>query len=175
MKKFVLFVVLIPGYALATDDLIGEWALDAESCAEARLIFDAEGNHSSIIVSGGHREILGVTVYRREGDLLIISHADGEQTIEIVVSEPERLVLRNRDSPFGDMTTEFVRCVVAHRLPGSAQHATKKAPTASPSGPRFQSTAPDQLLLANCCSSVEPVSAVMEDCPAVTTWVTASK
>jgi hypothetical protein len=102
--------LLFPGSVFATDEIVGEWAVDAESCRESRLVFDFEGNHTAVVAEEGRWKALGTAEYRREGDLLIITHGDGEERVEIVVQERDRLVLRNPDSPLGDMTTELVRC-----------------------------------------------------------------
>lgn len=110
MKKLLALALLLPGSAIAMDEIVGEWAVDDESCRESRLIFDIEGNHSAVMAEDGRWEILAVAAYRREGDLLLISHGEVEERVEIVVVDRERLVLRNRSSPLGDITTEFVRC-----------------------------------------------------------------
>lgn len=102
--------LLFPGSVLAMDEIVGEWAVDAESCLESRLIFDFEGNHWAVVAEDGRWESLGVAAYRVEGELLIITHSDGEERVEIIAQERDRLVLRNPDSPAGDMTTELVRC-----------------------------------------------------------------
>lgn len=110
MKKLLIAMLLLPASALGIDEVVGEWALDAESCRESRLVFDIEGNHWAVVAGDGRWESLAVAEYRREGDLLIITHGDGEERVEIVVQERDRLVLRNPDSPLGDITTELVRC-----------------------------------------------------------------
>jgi hypothetical protein len=110
MRKFLTVGLLLPASVLAMDEIVGEWAVDAESCRESRLIFDIEGNHSAVVAEDGRWESLGVAAYRVEGDVLIITHSEGEERVEIVVQERDRLVLRNPDSPLGDMTTELVRC-----------------------------------------------------------------
>lgn len=106
----LLVALLLPASALAMDEIVGEWALDAESCRESRLIFDIEGNHSAVVAEDGRWQSLGVAAYRLEGNQLIITHSEGEERVEIVVQERDRLVLRNRNSPMGDVTTELVRC-----------------------------------------------------------------
>ena len=110
MRKFLTVGLLVPASVLAMDEIVGEWAVDAESCRESRLIFDIEGNHSAVVAEDGRWESLGVAKYRVEGDVLIITHSEGEERVEIVVQERDRLVLRNPNSPLGDMTTELVRC-----------------------------------------------------------------
>lgn len=111
MRKFLTVGLLLPASVLAMDEIVGEWAVDAESCRESRLIFDIEGNHSAVVAENGRWQSLGVAAsYRVEGDLLIITHSEGEERVEIVIQERDRLVLRNPNSPMGDMTTELVRC-----------------------------------------------------------------
>lgn len=110
MKRLLMVMLLAPAAAIAEDHVIGEWSVDAESCREMRLIFDFEGNHSSVIAEEGRWLTLDVAPYRREGDLLIVDAEAGEERLEILASERDRLVLRNRNSPMGDMTTELVRC-----------------------------------------------------------------
>lgn len=110
MKQFLTVALLLPASALAMDEIFGEWAVDAESCRESRLIFDIEGNHSAVVAEDGRWQSLGVAAYKVEGNLLIITRGDSEERIEIVVQERDRLVLRNRNSPLGDVTTELVRC-----------------------------------------------------------------
>ena len=103
-------MLLLPGSAIASDELIGEWAVDAESCRESRLIFDGEGNHSAVVAEDGRWQTLSVAAYRLEDNQLIITHSEGEERIEIVIRGRDRLVLRNLFSAIGDVTTEFVRC-----------------------------------------------------------------
>jgi hypothetical protein len=104
------FALLLPAGALALEDIVGEWSGDPDSCREMRLIFDFEGNHSSVIAEDGRWRTLAAAPYRREGDVLIVDSADGEERLEIIVAERDRLVLRNRSSLMGDMSTELVRC-----------------------------------------------------------------
>jgi hypothetical protein len=110
MRKFLTAGLLLPASVLAMDEIVGEWAVDAESCRESRLIFDIEGNHSAVVAEHGRWQSLGVAAYRVEGDMLIITHSEGEERVEIVIQERDRLVLRNPNSALGDMTTELVRC-----------------------------------------------------------------
>jgi hypothetical protein len=102
--------LLFPGSVLALDEIVGEWAVDAESCRESRLVFDFEGNHTALVAEEGRWQALGTAAYRREDNLLIITTGEVEERIEIVTQERDRLVLRNRNSPAGDITTELVRC-----------------------------------------------------------------
>lgn len=105
-----LIALLLPGTALATDGIVGEWALAAEGCTESRLVFDNEGNHSALVAEEGRWETLAVAAYRVEGNLLIITHSEGEERVEIVAQEPDRIVLHNREHPMGAIKTELVRC-----------------------------------------------------------------
>jgi hypothetical protein len=102
--------LLLSAGALAADGIVGEWALDAEGCLESRLVFDGEGNHSAVVAENGRWETLSVAPYQVEGDLLIITHGEGEQRIRIVALERDRVVLHNADHPMGDITTELVGC-----------------------------------------------------------------
>jgi hypothetical protein len=110
MKRLIMCALLLPASALANDGIIGEWALDAEGCTESRLVFDVEGNHSAIVAEEGRWETLAVAAYRVEGDLLIITHSEGEERIQIVEQERDRIVLHNAGHPMGEITTELVRC-----------------------------------------------------------------
>jgi hypothetical protein len=101
---------LLPGSALAMDEIVGEWSVDAENCRESRLVFDFEGKHTAVVAEEGRWKALGTAAYRREGNLLIIATGEVEERIEIVTQERDRLVLRNRNSMMGDITTELVRC-----------------------------------------------------------------
>jgi hypothetical protein len=60
MRKFLTVGLLLPASVLAMDEIVGEWAVDAESCRESRLIFDIEGNHSAVVAEDGRWESLGV-------------------------------------------------------------------------------------------------------------------
>ena len=110
MKKYMTLALLVPAGALALDDIVGEWSVDTESCRESRLVFDFEGIHSTLVADEGRWKALGSAEYRREGDLLIVTTGDVEERLEIIVSERDRLVLRNPKSALGDITTELVRC-----------------------------------------------------------------
>jgi len=110
MKALMMAALLLPGSALANDGIVGEWALDAEGCTESRLVFDTEGNHLAVAAEDGRWETLAVAAYRVEGDLLIITHSEGEERIQIVEQERDRIVLHNSGHPMGEITTELVRC-----------------------------------------------------------------
>jgi hypothetical protein len=110
MKRLIMCALLLPASALANDGIVGEWALDAEGCTESRLVFDIEGNHSAVVAEDGRWETLAVAAYRVEGDLLIITHSEGEERIRIVEQERDRIVLHNPGHPMGEITTELVRC-----------------------------------------------------------------
>ena len=114
MKALIMFALMLPGSALATDGIVGEWALDAEGCTESRLVFDIEGNHSAAVAEDGRWETIGVGTYRVEGELLIIIHSEGVERILLVVQERDRIVLHNPDHPMCDITTELVRCPGVH-------------------------------------------------------------
>lgn len=96
--------------ALEPDPIVGEWAVDRASCREARLVFTFEGTKESLVAEDGRWKSLGAAEYWREGDVLIIRHGDTEERIEILEQQRDRLVLRNRESAGGDVTTELVRC-----------------------------------------------------------------
>jgi hypothetical protein len=95
---------------MASEDIIGEWALDAESCAESRLVFDIDGNHSSMVAGDDGWEYLATAAYQVDGTQLTITQGEIAERIQIVVQERDRLVLRNPESAMGDITTELVRC-----------------------------------------------------------------
>lgn len=110
MRELLIATLLLPASALALDAIVGEWALDAESCRESRMTFTHDGAHEALIAEDGRWQSLAAGEYRREGDVLIISMGETEQQLQVLVAEGDRLVLRNPDSGIGDLTTELVRC-----------------------------------------------------------------
>lgn len=110
MKKLLTVALLLPAGAMAMDEIVGEWSVDAESCRESRLVFDIEGKHYAMVAEEGRWQMLSPAEYEREGDVLIIRHGATEERIEILQQQRDRLVLRNRESAAGDLTTELVRC-----------------------------------------------------------------
>ena len=110
--QLLALLALVSATALASDldVIVGEWAVDAESCGEMRLVFNFEGIHEALVAEEGRWQSMGAAEYRRHGDVIIIKAGDVEERVEILVEERDRLVLRNRESAAGDMTTELVRC-----------------------------------------------------------------
>lgn len=110
MRRFMAVVLLAPASAMALDDIVGAWAVDGASCRESRLILDFEGNYSTVIADEGRWRSTGVAAYRREGNSLVVTSGEGEERLEILVEERDRLVLRNRASPPANNTMELLRC-----------------------------------------------------------------
>lgn len=110
MKELLAVALLMPASAMALEDIVGEWSVDAESCRESRLVFDFEGNHYAMVAEEGRWQMLSAAEYAREGDVIIIRQEGTEERIEILEQQRDRLVLRNRESAAGDLTTELVRC-----------------------------------------------------------------
>lgn len=114
-------LILLPGVAAATDleTVMGEWAIDAGSCAESRLTFTIDFMHEALVAEDGRWKSLAAAEFSIDGDTVVI-HANSpvgnatEQRLQVVTAERDRLVLRNQDAALskqvGTDTLELVRC-----------------------------------------------------------------
>ena len=109
----ILCAAMVPAAALAGQE-VGEWAMDAGWCEEARLVFTADGTHESRMFDEGGWQSLASAPYRREGDVLVIDNPGETERLEVLEESAERLVLRNADPErrrqTGVMQIELVRC-----------------------------------------------------------------
>lgn len=103
-------LALSVGSHAADTSIVGEWAVDESSCAESRLVFDAEGRHSAILMEDGVWRTLGSARYQVEGKELIIQQGESLERVSIKTHSAEALTLHNPDSLLGPITTTFVRC-----------------------------------------------------------------
>lgn len=123
MKFGIIFaaLVLLPGIAAAIDleSVMGEWAMDADSCAESRLTFTIDFMHEALVAEDGRWQSLAAAPFSIDGDTLVIQSEglDGdttEQRLVVETAERDRLVLRNEDSALAEQvgtdTLELVRC-----------------------------------------------------------------
>ena len=114
-------LTLPPGIAIAIDleTVMGEWAIDAESCAESRLTFTIDFVHEALVAEDGRWQSLATAPFSIEDNAVIIHarDADGaalDQRLQVVTAERDRLVLRTEDAARAELagtdTLELVRC-----------------------------------------------------------------
>ena len=105
----------LTSHAVAQDDgLVGEWNLDADACAQARVTYTADGKHQSLQRGENGWETLASGSYTRSGKTVTVNFEGQEQALEIVELDADTLVLRNPDpaqmEALGVERVEFVRC-----------------------------------------------------------------
>lgn len=120
MKHLLMWTaLLIPAasHALALDDVVGEWAIDADSCTESRLTFTIDQMHEALMAEDGRWVSLAAAPFSIEDHSIVIHPADGapdEQRLTVVTLERDRLVLRTADAAraatIGTDTLTLVRC-----------------------------------------------------------------
>lgn len=114
MRAAIIPLVFLPLPALAADALIGEWSVDAASCAHTRVTYTAEGKHEALVQEGGTWRTLGSGSYRHEGERVVVRAGAIEDRLVILSLDSERLVLRNEDEArmkaAGTDSVSFVRC-----------------------------------------------------------------
>ncbi len=114
MRSVLLFGLLAPGLAMASDSLVGEWSTDAAGCATARVTYTADGRHEGLVFEDGQWRTLATGSYRLEGERLVVRAGDVEDRLVILEADAERLVLRNADAArmraLGVDAVNFVRC-----------------------------------------------------------------
>ncbi len=121
LQQVACVLAFLSGSAAATDleTVMGEWAIDAESCSESRLTFTIDFMHEALVAEDGRWKLLAAAEFSFDGDTLVI-HASGPdgtagaQRLHIVTAERDRLVLRNQDTALSEVvgidTLELVRC-----------------------------------------------------------------
>lgn len=120
LTRLLILLALLPAPAMAIDleDIMGEWAVDAESCRDARLTFTIDQMHEALVAEGGRWVSLAAAAFDIEGDIIVIhTSADGttpEQRLRVVAAERDRLVLRTDDAARAELagtdTLTLVRC-----------------------------------------------------------------
>ncbi|MEQ8484635.1 MAG: hypothetical protein RIB46_09750 [Pseudomonadales bacterium] len=119
MKHLPLWMLFVPTLALAVDleDVVGEWAVDAESCPESRLTFTIDQMHEALMAEDGRWVSLAAAPFSIDGESIVIQPADGlpgGQRLAVVTAERDRLVLRTGDAAraaaIGTDTLTLVRC-----------------------------------------------------------------
>ncbi len=109
----IALLALTP-FKLFAGQEVGEWNINAEVCAQSRLVFTADGQHESQMFEGGAWQTLAAAPYTRSGDLLIIENPAGKETLRIVEESPGLLVIQNiaaeRQRAAGSERVELVRC-----------------------------------------------------------------
>jgi hypothetical protein len=116
-----VMLAFLPGLAAAIDleTVMGEWAIDADSCAESRLTFTIDFMHEALVAEDGRWQSLGAAEFSIDGDTLIIQAESptggaAEQRLQVVTAERDRLVLRNDNADHAELvgtdTLELVRC-----------------------------------------------------------------
>jgi hypothetical protein len=105
-------LLVVPG-SLAADALIGEWAIDADWCAESRFTFTADGRHEALVNDDGW-QVLASGRYTRAGDRITVVTHTGDDHLQVLAVDERRLVLRNESAALreaiGTDTLELVRC-----------------------------------------------------------------
>src|SRR5690606_12184667 len=121
LQRAAYLLALLSGSVAAADleTVLGEWAIDAESCAESRLTFTIDFMHEALVAEDGRWKSLAAAEFSIDGDTVVI-HASGPdgnagaQRLQIVAAERDRLVLRNQDTALSELvgtdTLELVRC-----------------------------------------------------------------
>ena len=114
MRAALIALFLAPMPTLAAEALIGEWSVDAESCAQTRVTYTADGKHEALVNQDGQWRTLGSGSYRHEGERLTVRAGAIEDRLVILSLDSERLVLRNEDEArmkaAGTDAVSFVRC-----------------------------------------------------------------
>jgi hypothetical protein len=113
MPSVLAATLLFPLGAVAAE-LAGDWSVDAESCAESRVRYTADGRHEGLVFEEGRWVTLATGRYRREGDGLVVVAGDTEERLEILRLDAGTLELRNADPErmraAGVDSVRFVRC-----------------------------------------------------------------
>lgn len=90
-------LTLLSSALLAATGEVGEWGIDAEFCAESRVVFTADGLHQAWMLEDGQWQVAVSAPYRRDGNFLIVDVDGVEDRLEVLEESAERLVLRNTD------------------------------------------------------------------------------
>lgn len=93
---FIGLILLSSALPAATAE-VGEWGIDAEMCAESRVVFTADGLHQAQMLQDGQWQALASAPYRRDGNILIVEADGAEERLEVLEESAGRLVLRNAD------------------------------------------------------------------------------
>jgi len=92
-----LGLILLSSALHAATAEVGEWGIDAELCAESRIVFTADGLHQARMLQDGQWLTLASASYRRDGNILIVEADGAEERLEVLEESAGRLVLRNTD------------------------------------------------------------------------------
>lgn len=90
-------LILLSSALQAATAEVGEWGIDAEMCAESRVVFTADGLHQARILEDGQWLTLASAPYRRDGNILIVEADGAQERLEVLEENTGRLVLRNVD------------------------------------------------------------------------------
>jgi len=120
MKRLPALLMLLPTATMAIDldDIMGEWAIDSESCQHSRLTFTIDQMHEALVAEGGRWVSLAAAEFSIEGDTIVIHASAGggttQQRLQVITAERDRLVLRTGDEAraeaVGTDTLELLRC-----------------------------------------------------------------
>lgn len=120
MKHLLLWSTLSmasAAHAVDLEDIIGEWAVDADSCAESRLTFTIDQMHEALMAENGRWVSLDAAPFSIDDDTIVIRRPDGqpdEQRLAVIARGRDHLVLRTADAAraaaIGTDTLTLVRC-----------------------------------------------------------------